>query len=517
MTETFLFANELAAPVAAAAVPERRWPLLIVDDDPEVHSVTRLALSKMRYKGRSIEFLSAFSAAEAEEVLRTRHDVAVVLLDVVMESEDAGLRLVRRIREALENRAIRIILRTGQPGQAPEERVIVDYDINDYKAKTELTATKLFTTVIASLRAFEDITALETNRRGLQQIIETSDSLFRLQSMAHFAAGVLTQIATFIGVEPSGILCAQRGDLGGGDTERLYVLAAAGAFEDVINHPLVEAVHDARLYDLVARSHAERSSLHEPHLSALFIPAVSDMSRDVVACVETEHPLDDMNRALLEVFASKLSVGFANVDLVERLRDANASLEARVAERTHELAEANDQLERLAAQDPLTGAYNRRHFRDLASRAVSIAKRQQRPLSVLMIDLDHFKAVNDTYGHATGDDALRALVAACGHTLRQGDILARYGGEEFCVLLPETATTTAVQVAERLRHAVQSLRVEGPEGPFAVTASIGVATWADEENNIEPALSRADHALYEAKRQGRNRVGIDSALVTDGV
>ncbi|MGE5478597.1 MAG: DUF3369 domain-containing protein, partial [Bacteroidales bacterium] len=220
MTEPFLFANEIAA-AGAEAAPERRWPLLIVDDDAEVHAVTRLALSKLRFKGRGLEFLSAHSAAEAEQVLRGRADIAVVLLDVVMETDDAGLRLTQLIRDSLGNRAVRIILRTGQPGQAPEERVIVDYDINDYKAKTELTAQKLFTTVIAALRAFEDITALETNRRGLQQIIETSDSLFRVQSLKHFAAGVLTQLATFIGVAPAGILCAQRGDLGGADKEHL--------------------------------------------------------------------------------------------------------------------------------------------------------------------------------------------------------------------------------------------------------------------------------------------------------
>lgn len=506
MTEPFLFANEIAAPTAVAAPPEKRWPLLIVDDDPEVHSVTRLALSKLRYKGRALDFLSASSAAEAEALLAGRRDVAVVLLDVVMETDDAGLRLVQRIRDVLGNRAIRIILRTGQPGQAPEERVIVDYDINDYKAKTELTATKLFTAVIASLRAFEDITALETNRRGLQQIIETSDSLFRVQSLTHFATGVLTQLATFIGVEPAGILCAQRGDLGGGDRERLYVLAAAGPYEPVINHPLDEAVPDARLYDLVARCYAERASVHEPHMSALFIPAVSDMSQDVVACVETEQPLGDLDRTLLEVFASKLSVGFANIDLVERLRQANATLEARVEERTHELAEANARLERLAAQDPLTGAYNRRHFRALAAQSIAIARRQHRPVSVLMIDLDHFKAVNDTHGHAAGDETLKTLVALCHDTLREGDILARYGGEEFCVLLPETDPSTAAAVAERLRQAVAAARVQGPEALFAVTASIGVAAWRDDDASIETALDRADHALYQAKRGGRNRV-----------
>ncbi|HLO77709.1 MAG TPA: diguanylate cyclase [Magnetospirillum sp.] len=506
MTEPFLFANEIAAAPQADAPTERHWPLLIVDDDPEVHSVTRLALSKIRYKHRPLEFLSAYSAAEAEAILGERRDVAVVLLDVVMETDDAGLRLVRRIRDHLGNKAIRIILRTGQPGQAPEERVIVDYDINDYKSKTELTAQKLFTTIIASLRAFEDITALETGRRGLQQIIETSDSLFRVQSMKHFAAGVLTQLATFIGVEPAGILCAQRGDLGGGDRDRMYVLAAAGPYEPAINQPLADAVPDARIPRLVSRCHAERTSIHEAPMLALFIPAVNELSRDVVACVETDQPLDDLDRQLLEVFASKLSVGFANVDLVERLREANATLEARVEARTSELAEANARLEKVAAQDPLTGAYNRRHFRTLAAQATATARRQNRPVSVLMIDLDHFKEINDTHGHAAGDETLKVLVKLCHATLREGDILARYGGEEFCVLLPETELATAAQVAERLRRAVADTRIDGPMACFTLTASIGVAAWDQGDSNIEPALNRADQALYQAKKGGRDRV-----------
>ncbi len=144
------------------------WKVLIVDDDPEVHLITRTVLDKVRFKDRGLDLLSAHSALEARSVLRSHTDIAAILLDVVMESEDAGLRLVRFIREDLNNRAVRIILRTGQPGQAPEREVIVNYDINDYKAKTELTAQKLFTTIVAALRAYMDIVNLETSREQLQ-------------------------------------------------------------------------------------------------------------------------------------------------------------------------------------------------------------------------------------------------------------------------------------------------------------------------------------------------------------
>ena len=129
------------------------WVIAVIDDDPAVHDGTRYALASYTLDGRGLEILTARSAAEARVLLAERRDVAVVLLDVVMETDNAGLELVDYIRRELRQETVRIILRTGQPGQAPERRIIVDYDINDYKAKTELTADKLFTSLTAALRA----------------------------------------------------------------------------------------------------------------------------------------------------------------------------------------------------------------------------------------------------------------------------------------------------------------------------------------------------------------------------
>ena len=123
----------------------RRWKIAVIDDDAAVHEGTRFALSDYVLNGQTLEILSAYSAAEGEKLMRDNPDIAAVLLDVIMETDAAGLELVEFIRNELKNETVRIILRTGQPGQAPERRVIVDYDINDYKAKTELTADKLFT------------------------------------------------------------------------------------------------------------------------------------------------------------------------------------------------------------------------------------------------------------------------------------------------------------------------------------------------------------------------------------
>ena len=144
------FAAEDSGAQPAAAV-HRPWKVAIIDDDPAVHEGTRFALYDYSLNGGGIELLSAHSAEDGRALLRQNPDVAVILLDVVMESDTAGLELVGFIRNELKNETVRIILRTGQPGQAPERRVIVDFDINDYKAKTELTADKLFTTLTAAL------------------------------------------------------------------------------------------------------------------------------------------------------------------------------------------------------------------------------------------------------------------------------------------------------------------------------------------------------------------------------
>lgn len=166
--EEWLIYDDVSADSGAdKGLDERPWQVLIVDDDLDVHAVTRLALHKVKYKGRSLKFLSAYSRQEAYAMLRDTTDIALVLLDVVMETDDAGLSLARQIRGELNNQMVRVVLRTGQPGQAPEQSVVMEYDINDYKSKTELTAQKLFTSVISSLRAYESLVAAERVRMEL--------------------------------------------------------------------------------------------------------------------------------------------------------------------------------------------------------------------------------------------------------------------------------------------------------------------------------------------------------------
>jgi diguanylate cyclase (GGDEF)-like protein len=162
-------------------------------------------------------------------------------------------------------------------------------------------------------------------------------------------------------------------------------------------------------------------------------------------------------------------------------------------------------LERLATTDPLTGLYNRRHFLGALDAEWSRFQRYYRSVSVLMLDIDHFKSVNDRYGHAVGDEAIKAVAAACNEGKRKSDLVGRVGGEEFAVLLPETSLSRAKLVAERIRKRAMAIRLNAHQAQFGVTVSIGIAEATVSMSGIDALMAAADHALYQAKAEGRNR------------
>lgn len=185
------------------------------------------------------------------------------------------------------------------------------------------------------------------------------------------------------------------------------------------------------------------------------------------------------------------------------LEAVNATLEEQVRQRTEALAQANRELEHLATHDPLTGVHNRRHFDDRLEGCVAVAQRTGQGFTVLLIDADHFKAVNDTHGHATGDAVLQALARILSANTRAIDEVARYGGEEFVILLPQTQDgETALVVAEKIRAAIADAAFPGPGH---MTVSIGASVWRPADPDASAVVERADAALYQAKAAGRNR------------
>jgi len=160
----------------------------------------------------------------------------------------------------------------------------------------------------------------------------------------------------------------------------------------------------------------------------------------------------------------------------------------------------------MAATDPLTGVANRRGIEQLGDEAVASARMMRQPLCALVIDVDHFKRVNDNHGHPCGDQVLARIAHACRDALRHIDLFGRHGGEEFLVLLPDTRLASALPVAERLRHAVASLSFEDIAPGLAVTVSIGMAQLRAEDAGLRELVARADAALYRAKANGRDRI-----------
>ncbi|MFQ5407964.1 MAG: GGDEF domain-containing protein, partial [Anaerolineales bacterium] len=169
-------------------------------------------------------------------------------------------------------------------------------------------------------------------------------------------------------------------------------------------------------------------------------------------------------------------------------------------------ARLSDRLLELARVDSLTGLINRRHSFEIAEQEFQRARRYKRPLAVIMLDLDHFKRVNDTHGHAVGDEVLQAVAQRCRQNLREIDTLGRYGGEEFLVVMPEVELAHARQAAERLRSCVAGAPLETEIGPVALTISLGVAVLTAAHADLPPLVKAADAALYAAKEGGRNRV-----------
>lgn len=193
---------------------------------------------------------------------------------------------------------------------------------------------------------------------------------------------------------------------------------------------------------------------------------------------------------------------------IAKMHHARGLLYTAVIRDVSERKRVETELRRMATTDPLTGLCNRRRFWELAEVEIARLRRYGRPVSVLMLDIDRFKSINDSYGHAVGDQALCRLASVCMEELRDTDHIGRLGGEEFAVILPETGLSAAREVAERLRAQLAVAEIPCPNSALRMTVSIGIAVCSEDDMTIERALSRADRALYVAKSQGRNRVEV---------
>lgn len=293
--------------------PAPPWTVLVVDDDPEVHDVTRLALDGFSFAGRGLRFLNAYSGAEARRLLTGHHDIALMLLDVVMETDGSGLEVVEFVRHELKNSFIRIVLRTGQPGQAPELEVITRYDINDYKHKTELTRERLFTTIYTGLSTYRDLITLDAHRRGLEQVIEASAQIFELRSMDRFVQGVLEQLIALLLFDADAVVLHASGvaaEETGGD---LRIVAGTGAFGALIGREARSALPSQVLDRVATARQCEGYDLKADYFISV---QRTDGSGDLVFYVTASEAMPVPDRHLLRLFCRNVALARRNVSLL---------------------------------------------------------------------------------------------------------------------------------------------------------------------------------------------------------
>ncbi len=309
------------------------WKILIVDDEEGVHTITKTVLSGFVFEGATLHFISAYSALEAQKIMMDVDDIALILLDVVMEEDDSGLKFVQFVREDIKNDMVRIVLRTGQPGQAPERDVIIRYDINDYKEKTELTSDKLFTTIIASVRNYRDLKAIEEkkniieqNRIGLKNIINASANLFEMHSLKEFANGVLMQLISLLKLNNNAMYIKSDGFTAAKDekSNKCMFLAGTGKYSE--ENRMSNDCHefDEKTIKLLELAEKNRESYfdgdnfvgyyetHNGKKNFLYMNGCESLSED--------------DRRLIHIFSSNVSIAFENIYLDKEVAETQAEI-----------------------------------------------------------------------------------------------------------------------------------------------------------------------------------------------
>lgn len=407
--DDFLFIDDSDEDEIIEHSDKETWQVLIVDDDPEIHSVTQLALSDLVVLDRRLEYFHAYSGQDACQILKDNTDIVLVLLDVVMETDDAGLKVVKYIRETLNRQDIRIVLRTGQPGYAPEESVIKEYDINDYKTKTELTRRKLVTTVYAAIRSYQQIASVTENRRGLEKIVSGASSLLEFHSIAEYSQGTLTQLSYLLGQEIECLFCARgQGIFDNADDLSFYIIAQLG-FSSVLTDQKLDALKNEQVSTQVKTCFTQKSHIYGE--DSLYLYLARGSYRAVIYVKPTE-PLTDIQKQLLNVYLTGISIGYENVHLFQKLNNA-------------------------AYKDLLTNLPNRLEFVRMLE---AFSKEGESSDVAVLIDLKHFSDINDALGQNVGNQLLNAVAERL-QRLSCSCKIARVGADVFGLIGSDSCLT----------------------------------------------------------------------------
>lgn len=450
------------------------WLIAIVDDESSVHDVTKLALSNTKVQGRHLKFISAYDGKEGYQLLKDNPDCAVVLLDVVMEASDAGLVLAERIRKDLNRTNLQIILRTGQPGYAPEEEIISKYEINDYKTKSELTRDKLFTSLATAIRSYSHLQALEESKIGLRNVIHASASLMKERSIHEFASGVLRQMNALFNLSSQGIFCVSKRPLDGpfsiekSKNDNYLVVATTSQYNDLYGKNLYDDL-SGRAPEIAQKALEAKEHVLEDNINALYLATPSHWQGVVV--IEGTLDLSGIDEELLKVFCLNIAIGLENAKFFSHLN-------------------------RSAYYDSLTDIYNREGLIHFARKTFVQAKES---LSLYIIDIDYFHDIVDSLGFEFGNEVLISMVSTLKRVFYKNASLARLHSDVFAVLVADSDLQLNSLIAECSRPLVLS----GSTMRLGVTLGEANCEVHDESFDVDLLVRHAKMALKVAKESKR--------------
>ena len=308
--------NETDKAESRSHVPRHTWKILVVDDEPDVLEVTRLNLRNFRFDERELEILAAKSAYDAKDILTRENNIALALIDVVMETDDAGLKLVEYIREELKNDMIRLVIRTGQPGIAPERFVIENYDIDDYRDKTDLTVTRLFTTVRSAIKAYRDLRSIDLNRQGLERVLEAAPEIYHIAniSLQKFFEGVLTQIVGLCNLSEGSFISTIPGMIATIEGKDIVVQASTVKNIDplrmkLIHDGCVDVLMNGKVHDILRKD-------------TFIVPLTISESPVGFIYIEPTRDMSESDRHLIQIAANQCSSALENLKLHRNLAEA---------------------------------------------------------------------------------------------------------------------------------------------------------------------------------------------------
>ncbi len=435
------------------------WKIFIVDDDRSIHDVTKLVLRDLVFENKKLAFLQAYTIEEAKKIMQDNPDIAVIMLDVVMEEDDSGLKFVKFIREELNNHLVRIVLRTGQPGLAPENKIITHYDINDYKEKTELTSNKLNTLIITLLRSYNELKKSEQEQINIRE--QAARTIHEKDEYIKLITDALPVLISFI--------------------DENEIIQFYNKTYETWFHGIDASISKMKIETLFGK---DAYSLFKSYWNKAFLGQSINFDMELH---HYQQGLRNTNVTLVPyTFNSEFKGCFSLIsDITER-------------------KQIEENLNYLANHDPLTGLLNRTHFDFQLEQILKYAEQKAEIFAILFLDIDEFKKINDTLGHEFGDIMLSLVSARLKECLRKSDIIARFGGDEFAILLGNiTSREEIIAITDKIIKIMAEPFVLN-EKEYIVSVSIGISIYPKDGMAKDTLLKNADLAMYCVKKSGKN-------------